>query len=261
MNTKALVESLKKHYGEHLSDRQPFKVQGFIMEEVMSPDGHRRADALYIYTSSKDRGKIVGYELKVSRADLLSELNDPTKAETWAQYCTEWWLLVSDPALVEGMEDKIPEYWGIATPPTGKGRVALRVIRPAGVRQVSQTTMGFASIVAKLFYTTVIPSRQVDYEVQSLRNRHASLLGEVDKLRKRHEVPYDYEKYLRLKEKLDGFPWLSDDDIIDFVKRFRQFQLAEQDLKYRARMLGSVFKDIGKQQKKMEELFPSDDDK
>lgn len=60
------------------------------------------------YSSSQ---AIHGHEVKVSRADWLTELRDPTKAERVKRYCNFWWLVVSDPAIVK--DGELPEGWGL----------------------------------------------------------------------------------------------------------------------------------------------------
>lgn len=51
-----------------------------------------------------------GHEIKVSRSDWLTELRDPSKAEAFRPYCSHWWLVVSDRAIVR---DDLPDGWGL----------------------------------------------------------------------------------------------------------------------------------------------------
>lgn len=51
-----------------------------------------------------------GHEVKVSRSDWLTELRDPTKAETFRRHMHFWWLVVSDKSIVR---DDLPEGWGL----------------------------------------------------------------------------------------------------------------------------------------------------
>jgi hypothetical protein len=60
------------------------------------------------YSSSQ---AIHGHEVKVSRADWLAELRDPSKAERIKRYCNFWWLVVSDASIVKPGE--LPEGWGL----------------------------------------------------------------------------------------------------------------------------------------------------
>lgn len=51
-----------------------------------------------------------GFEIKVSRSDLLSELKNPAKAESIARYCRYWWL-ATPPGLVR--DGELPDGWGL----------------------------------------------------------------------------------------------------------------------------------------------------
>lgn len=115
---------LTRHYLPE--NRPPAGILGF---EVGSPDGKRNADALWVPMTLAGGRTIVGHEIKVSRADVAAELADLTKADAWARYCDQWWLTVSDPKLVEGLD--IPEHWGIMAPPSGRRTRSMTVIREA----------------------------------------------------------------------------------------------------------------------------------
>ncbi|QTV79468.1 hypothetical protein [Microbacterium sp. NIBRBAC000506063] len=56
-----------------------------------------------------ERQSVHGFEVKVSRADWLTELRDPEKAEAWARYCHYFWLVVADKTIVH---DDLPDGWG-----------------------------------------------------------------------------------------------------------------------------------------------------
>lgn len=62
-----------------------------------------------------------GHEVKVSRADWLTELRDPTKADAVKRYMHHWWLVVPDASIVKPAE--LPSDWGLLAPDsTGKLR-------------------------------------------------------------------------------------------------------------------------------------------
>jgi hypothetical protein len=86
----------------------------------------RRADVIW---APANQGTLIGYEIKVSRADLIRELAEPAKTEAWKQYCDEWWLLVGNPAILTGLT--IPEDWGILSPPAGRATKTLNLIQQA----------------------------------------------------------------------------------------------------------------------------------
>lgn len=127
---RTMTELLHAHY---IAPNRP--AGGIFIAEVESPsDGtrapRRRADALWLpSTMAGGYGQLVGHEIKVSRSDVLAELSDLTKADAWQRYCTRWWLTVSDPNLVEGLD--VPDSWGIMSPPSGRRTRSMTVLRPA----------------------------------------------------------------------------------------------------------------------------------
>lgn len=120
----AMVAMLKKHY---LPDAK--FPPGHCAVEIESPDGRRRADLLFVPTTSGVSAGIIGHEIKVSRADVLVELNDPAKADPWAQYCERWYLVVSDIDFLAGLN--VPPLWGIMAPPSGRLKRSMTIVRPA----------------------------------------------------------------------------------------------------------------------------------
>lgn len=71
--------------------------------------------------------KLHGHEVKVSRSDWLTELRDPEKAETFAQFCDFWWLVVSDKDIVKPGE--LPEGWGLMVSHGSSVRVAVQAVK------------------------------------------------------------------------------------------------------------------------------------
>lgn len=54
-----------------------------------------------------------GHEVKVSRADWLAELRDPSKAETFRPHMHYWWLVAAHKSIVR---DDLPDGWGLLVP-------------------------------------------------------------------------------------------------------------------------------------------------
>ncbi len=69
--------------------------------------------------------KLHGHEVKVSRSDWLREVKEPEKAEAFKRYCDYWWLVVSDPGIVQFGE--LPYDWGLMV---ARGR-GLAVVKEA----------------------------------------------------------------------------------------------------------------------------------
>lgn len=90
-------------------------------EHVASDLGHRRTGVTKIadfIAADKYPGvpygsalAFHGHEVKVSRADWLSERRDLTKSDAIKRYMHHWWLVISDPGIVRGAE--LPADWGL----------------------------------------------------------------------------------------------------------------------------------------------------
>lgn len=144
---KGLIAALQRHH-------EPPKhkpVGGYLVTEIQAPESTRRADALWLPVSSAQRGRIVGYETKVTRADVVQELRDPMKADAWLQHCHEWWLVIPDTSIITGLD--IPDEWGILTPPSSPRRRSMTVVRKAPqLRPTGDPRAAFGTVLAKLVY-------------------------------------------------------------------------------------------------------------
>lgn len=141
MRATDLVDMLRRHY---LPESRP--AGGIFAAEIESPDGRRRADALWCPWTIAGGSGLIGHEVKVSRSDVLAELADPTKADPWARYCRQWWLVVAHPALVEGLS--VPEAWGVMSPPSGRRRRTMTVLRQAPPLKPGDTGPGWRRVAA-----------------------------------------------------------------------------------------------------------------
>lgn len=122
----SMTELLRQHYNPD------GRAMGHLfMPEIGAPGGRRRADLLVapISIAGSKADTLIGHEIKVTRSDVMAELADPTKADPWMRYCTRWYLAVSDPALVEGLE--VPDLWGIMAPPSGRRTRSMTILREA----------------------------------------------------------------------------------------------------------------------------------
>ena len=70
------------------------------------------------------RHPLLGFEVKVSRSDYLSEIKNLGKSEPFREVCSEWFMVVSDKAIVR---DDLPDGWGLLVA-SGSG---LRCARPS----------------------------------------------------------------------------------------------------------------------------------
>jgi hypothetical protein len=84
----------------------------------------RRADAVWLDVTDRSRPLVEVHEIKVSRADLISELRQPEKSAVWMHQAHRFWLTVPDPALVAGLV--LPEGWGVLALPFGSVPLIVR---------------------------------------------------------------------------------------------------------------------------------------
>ena len=81
---------------------------------------------LTAFETFRDRPRSIhGHEIKVSRADWLAELRDPSKADAWIRHCHYWWLV----APADVVRDDLPYGWGLMVPHGKSLRVAVQATR------------------------------------------------------------------------------------------------------------------------------------
>ncbi len=200
-----MVEMLRAHYAGAPSKPEP----GYFIEEIEAPRSSRRADAIYVPLASQLRGQIHGIEIKVSRADLVVELKDPTKADAWMRYCDRWWLAVADPAMIQGLD--LPEWWGVLAPPSGRSTRLMTVVKPAPLLKPADKADAWLSIVTRMYYR----GDDVDSEIRKLKGR--AELAEQDAERTQERLNEAVQELAELR--------LSDDDrraIVEIVGKVRR---------------------------------------
>jgi hypothetical protein len=115
IDTKSLMGLLQARYpkGEYA-----------FFREVPNATGagcNRHCDALAMSLWPSRGLYLTGFELKASRADWMKELKQPAKAESIAQYCDYWFLVVGSKDIVHIGE--LPPNWGLLAPVGGKLKV------------------------------------------------------------------------------------------------------------------------------------------
>lgn len=116
---RMVLDLLHQRYGRMFRNGKIEQPRYVCAEHVRrSPAwGERIADFMAADTWASGRYAIHGFEVKVSRADWLTELRTPAKAEAFRPFCDYWWLVVSDRDIVR---DDLPEGWGLlAATPSG----------------------------------------------------------------------------------------------------------------------------------------------
>lgn len=163
-----MKDYLRNHY---LPEGKP--AAGILATEIGSPDGRRFADALWQSTTRSGGLLLVGHEIKVSRADVIIELADTTKAESWMQYCDQWWLTISDPKLIEGLD--IPTAWGVMAPPSGRRKRSMTILKDAPLLKPISKEAGLLRLLTWNSEQARRERQEITRENIQLANRVSSL--------------------------------------------------------------------------------------
>lgn len=105
-----LLDRLRRHY------LKPGPMPGGVfLDEVglNDPVQQRRVDALHVGFTGTSGKLLTGHEIKASRGDWLHELDQPAKADLWADQCHAWYL-VTPRDLVH--RNELPHGWGLMVP-------------------------------------------------------------------------------------------------------------------------------------------------
>lgn len=105
-------------------------------EHVRAATGfdRRTADFVAVDTWASGKCAIHGVEVKVTRSDWLRELKEPDKSAACMNWCTYWWLAVSDRVIVR--DGELPPGWGLLAVRRHGGGVRLERVTDAPFRAV-----------------------------------------------------------------------------------------------------------------------------
>jgi hypothetical protein len=142
VRTPELMARLERHY------IAPGPMPGgiFVPECGWNPGGGSRCDAIYVGFTSTSGRRLVGHEVKVSRADWRAELAKQGKADPWHDQCHEWYVVAPDTDVVP--PEELPHGWGLLTA-DGKTRTRLRVAVGAVTRDVTPSWKAVRSVMAR----------------------------------------------------------------------------------------------------------------
>ena len=111
--------------------------------------------------------KLHGHEVKVSRADWLTEMKDPDKAEAFRRFCDYWWLVVADKQIVHPGE--LPEGWGLMVASGTSVRAVVKAERNLDVDALPRDLQ--ATLLRATTKTTVRLDRTGDKATRFLADR------------------------------------------------------------------------------------------
>lgn len=125
--TADLMARLERHY---IKPSDPLPGGIFVPECGLNGTTGRRVDAIYVGFTSASGRRLIGHEVKVSRADWRHELDTVGKADTWADECHAWYVVAPDTTIVP--PEELPDAWGlmVINPRT---TTRLKVVKPATI--------------------------------------------------------------------------------------------------------------------------------
>lgn len=71
----------------------------------------RYADMLAMSLYPSAGLEMIGFEIKVSRADWINELKDLSKSDAISKYCDRWYLVIGDISIIK--DGELPAGWGL----------------------------------------------------------------------------------------------------------------------------------------------------
>lgn len=115
LETKITAKDMEKHLAIRYCNPE-----WVFLPQVRSSTGaaDRIADGVAFNMYQSTGYSIVGFEIKVSRADWLSELKQMSKSNEIMKYCDKWYLVVPDAAIVK--DGELPKNWGLLVLKDGK---------------------------------------------------------------------------------------------------------------------------------------------
>lgn len=136
----AMTDLLHRRYSARNKAGLPRYIAASQVLMADAGKGIRRADFIALDSQTEEvwsegqgryerhKPPVHGFEIKVSRADWLSEYRTAgEKSELWRSYCNYWWLVIPHRELVKPTE--LPDGWGLLA-----GVKSLRtVVKPARV--------------------------------------------------------------------------------------------------------------------------------
>lgn len=180
-----------------------------FLEQVRNRTGYggseRYADAV-AFSLWPSRGlELHGFEVKVSRSDLVAELRAPTKSTPIQKFCDRWWLVLGDAEIIQPGE--LPPTWGLMVV-QGDKKPRLKSITEAPQLQPDPLSKPFVASVLRNFEQTYVPRRQLSKLEGEIEVRVRDGINErLDKERKRRSGAEDHlqQRVRALEELIEDF--------------------------------------------------------
>jgi hypothetical protein len=148
-----------------------------FLEQVRNATGYRKteryADGLAMSLWPSRGLEVHGFEVKVSRSDVLKELRDPQKSSPIQRYCDRWWLVLGAAALIQPGE--LPATWGLMVV---RGTTQLRAVTEAPQLEAAPLDRGFIASILRNFEQGYVPRRLLVESQETSEQRVAEAVVE-----------------------------------------------------------------------------------
>ncbi|XKH58631.1 hypothetical protein LG293_16400 (plasmid) [Citricoccus nitrophenolicus] len=174
--TPGLLQALRDHYIEPGVGY----AGGVFLHEVSVNGGSgtgTRADAIYAGFTAASGRRLIGHELKVSRADWRRELAKAGKADFWHDNTHAWYIVAPSTDIVPPGE--LPDGWGLMVPRSNHRR--FKVVVKAQVRDVTPSWDATRSILAR--QDTLAAGQVKDQVAEARRTIQQESIRQIDAIR------------------------------------------------------------------------------
>lgn len=184
--TEQLFEPVTKYTERDMLDlllaRYNTERRGTIADRYVRAEHVRSTQSLGRYCSVADfvsvdkyasHQALIGHEVKVSRADWLTELRDPAKAERIKRFCTYWYLVVPDASIVR--EGELPEGWGLMVKAGERLRIKVRAPKLAPEPMTLDFVAGLTAAAQRTAYRE--PLHRPARTIQLWREKHQDVIS------------------------------------------------------------------------------------
>jgi len=163
----------------------------------------RTCDAMAFHCWRSEGIAVHGFEIKVSRADWLNELQKPEKSEGFIKRSHYWWIAA--PENIVKLEE-LPATWGLRVVSKNEdGTYSSRVKRPATYNANATWDVHFIVALARACYQKS-PDRQVDQKMVSEAFERGRQAGMAEaNVRRPGELTRSLTEVSRLRDKIAEF--------------------------------------------------------
>ena len=168
--------------------------------EVGSGDRVARVDAIALNLWRSRGLELHGFEIKCSRADFLTEMRDPGKAEAGMAHCDKWWLVVNGKEVAYPAE--VPKGWGLIVP-----RGSSLVVKKQADRRDDATPLDVVMMLT--FLKKTLRMSIPDEQLVAMREEGRRLGEKKGEERAIERYKYQIERYGKLQECVGNFEKVS----------------------------------------------------